>query len=290
MRPIRTPATGGPRKIVSRFAAWKNAVASATSSLLLADELRHDRALHGEVRRDEDAGRGDEREQQRETGARPRRWRSGIAASSGARARSQMSIVRRVPSRAGDRAAPEAEHRDRHDLRDDHPRHALRRPGRAQHEPRQREPRHLRAERRDHLGREQRGEAAVAEQAHGSAAAPKLTIDVPRARCALAAAELVEQRLEPLAELLELRRRQLERRRRRLRRAAPARRELVLAAQRVADALLLARDELVAEHGRLEPVGRRTRSAQRSRATGARGRRRRSPSSTKPHLASARRW
>ena len=32
MRPIRMPAAGGPRKIVSRFAAWKNAVASAMSS------------------------------------------------------------------------------------------------------------------------------------------------------------------------------------------------------------------------------------------------------------------
>ena len=81
----------------------------------------------------------------------------------------------------GDRAAPEAEHADRHDLGDDHPRHLLRRAGGAQHEPRQREPRHLRAERRDHLGAEQRRDATVAQQAHGSAAAPKRDDDAARA-------------------------------------------------------------------------------------------------------------
>ena len=69
-----------------------------------------------------------------------------------------------------------------------------------------------------------------------------------------AAAELVEQLLEPLAQLLELGCGQLELGRRGLSCAAPARGQLVLVPQRVADALLLPCDELVAQHGRLDPV------------------------------------
>jgi hypothetical protein len=75
----------------------------------------------------------------------------------------------------GNRTAPEAEDADWQYLGDDHPRHLLRRAGRAQDEPRQREPGHLRAERGDHLGGEERRDAPVAQEAHDSAAAPNET-------------------------------------------------------------------------------------------------------------------
>ncbi len=221
--------------------------------LVLADELRHDRALHAEIRRDEDARRGDECEQDRE-----RQQALGVEDRDRREQRRAGEVAREHrPPRAdasGDRAAPEPEHGDRQDLRDDHPRHPLRRAGRAEHEPRQGEPGHLRPEGRDDLRAEERGEPAVPEEAHVSAAAPKLTTMCRVPRRSLAAAELVEQRLEALAELFELGRCQLEQRRRRLRGAAPAGGQLVLVPQRVAEALLLARNELVAEDGRFEAV------------------------------------
>src|SRR5581483_3457342 len=68
-------------------------------------------------------------------------------------------------------------------------------------------------------------------------------------------------------ELLELGRRERERRRGRLRGAPPARRQLVLVRQRAPDALLRAREHLVAQNGRLEPVGREF-DARRTRAPG----------------------
>ena len=93
--------------------------------MLLAHELGHDRALNGEVRGDEHARRGDEREQhgeRQQPGAVEDRDRceercAGDVADEHRPAR---------PDARRDRAAPEAEHADRHDLRDDHPRHLLR--------------------------------------------------------------------------------------------------------------------------------------------------------------------
>src|SRR5262249_12829996 len=69
-----------------------------------------------------------------------------------------------------------------------------------------------------------------------------------------AAPEVVDQRLEALAGLLELTGRERQRRRRRLGCAAPSTGKLVLAPQRVSQPLLLPPNELVAEDRRLEPV------------------------------------
>ena len=151
--PISTPASGGPAKIVSRFAAWKNAVAVADVTVLLADELGHDRALHGRGR-----ARGTRRSPRRARAARGTAARrpSGGAGSRrrAARARCRtISIVRRVPSRAAiaPPQKPDTAIGTISAIRTQ--RHPLRRAGRAQHEPGDRDPRHLRAGRRDHLGR-----------------------------------------------------------------------------------------------------------------------------------------
>ena len=235
--------------------------------LLLADELRHDRALHGEVRREEDAGRRDEREQRGEGEQRRARGAAGSPRGA-ARARGRTtSIVRRVPTRAAIAPPQKPSTRDREDLGDDHPRHPLRRAGGAQHEPRQREPRHLRAEStRSPPRRAARRARRSRSRLHGSAAAPKLTTTRARAAPRVAAAELVEQRLEALAELLELA-------------SASARASPTTSASRAASAAgsscsrrsasrtrcCWRADELVAEHRRLEPVGREL-DARRGRA------------------------
>ena len=88
---------------------------------------------------------------------------SGIAAISGARTPSQISIVRRAPSRV---ASPPANppSRDGGGLDREHDGHARRRARRRQHEPRQRDPGHLRAREGDDLAREDPHQPAVAEE------------------------------------------------------------------------------------------------------------------------------
>ena len=91
--------------------------------------------------------------------------RAAGARSSGAPARASStrlaqrhasSIERRAPSRCTKLPASEAGDREPGELGDHHERHLRRRARRREDEPRQREPGHLRAGRRDHLGGEQR--------------------------------------------------------------------------------------------------------------------------------------
>ena len=159
---IRTPASGGPRKIVKPVRSLEER----------GRRRRRRRALRRRAPARPPAARREYGAMKTPlaatsassigNGSTPSALRIGIAAKSGTRARSQTSIVRRVPSRAAIAPPQKPSTAIGHDLGDDHPRHALRRPGRAQHEPRQRDPGHLRADRRDDLRREERGEAAVA--------------------------------------------------------------------------------------------------------------------------------
>ena len=163
------------------------------------------------------------------------------------------SIVRRVPTREAIAPPQKPSTPDRHDLGDDHP---VIRCG----DPVVRRTNHGRASQVICVPSEEITSAARSAEIRRSRR--RLTTR-PRRRtrrrssraAAIAAAKLVEQLLEALAQLFELERRQLERRGRGLRGAAPARRELMLVAQRVAQPLLVAGDELVAQHDRLEPVG-----------------------------------
>ena len=134
--------------------------------LVVAHQLGQDEPLRREVRRDEDADQRDEHEEQRErehaelVQQRDRREQ---------RHARQVGHDHRAPrAEAGDHGAGrDPEDRDRHELgrKDDaHPRRRAR--GR-EHEPRQREERHLRAERRDDLRRDQRDERTLAERARG---------------------------------------------------------------------------------------------------------------------------
>ena len=144
-------------------------------------------------------------------GRAPAAWSAGIAAKSGTRARSHVSIVRRVPTRPA--IAP--------------PQKPSTATGRTSAmitqvmrcgEPVVRSTNHGSASHVICVPVEEITSATSSaasrrsrSRLHGSAVAPKLTITVPRAATVLAAAVLVEQRLEPLAELFELLRRQLER-------------------------------------------------------------------------------
>ena len=126
MTAISTPASGGPRRIVRRFAAWKSAVALATSpcsSPTSSGTTARCTPMYGAMKTPLAATSAS----RTGNGSSPSECSRGIAPSSGTRARSQISIVRRVPMTCRDRAAPEAEQRDRDDLRDQHPRHLLRR-------------------------------------------------------------------------------------------------------------------------------------------------------------------
>ena len=87
--------------------------------------------------------------------SRPASCRSGIASISGARPASPSTIVVRAPRLRDERPARNPEQRDRQDLDREDDAHLRRRPCRDEHEPGQREERHLRAERGDPLCREQ---------------------------------------------------------------------------------------------------------------------------------------
>ena len=281
---IRTPASGGPRKIVSRFAAWNNAVAVATSpcsSPTSSGTTARCTPKYGAMKTPlaatsaSSTGNGSSPSdvQQRDRGEQ--RHAREVA--------DQHRAPRAEPR--GDRPAPEAEQRDRHDLGDEHPRHPLRRA-------RSCAGRTTAARARSSAcpsdeitsAPSSAASAAVAQQAHGSAAAPKLiTMRLRAAPCA-AAAELVEQlprsaRRAPRARAASARASPT----RSASRAASAARARARGAAR-RGALLLAPDELVAEDRRLEAVGRELDPRSQPRARAARGRRRFSPSSTKPHL------
>ena len=145
--------------------ALEERVRLADRLLVLAEQLRNDHPLRGEVRRPEDAEQ--EREHERAPPARGARSSGARArgASAARAARRRSSIERRAPSRwttsrpegspatvsptssaiitsvicAGESVVTSTNHG-------------------------QREPRHLRAGRRDHLGGEQRAQRAVAEE------------------------------------------------------------------------------------------------------------------------------
>ena len=162
MSPMRTPPSGGPSSKVSRIAPWKRplawlivssfsprssgtitfwAVKYGIASMLQEereDEQRPQRQVTGPVEdRDQQHQRRTEsvRDQHRATSAHP---------------------LDEAPGRdPRNRRADERGH--------DHERHLARRAGGGEHEPRQREPGHLGACRRDHLGDEQRAQRAVPE-------------------------------------------------------------------------------------------------------------------------------
>jgi hypothetical protein len=133
---------------------------------LVADELGEERPLRAEVWRDERAVGEDERQQERE-GQKPEQVQH--------RDRPHQRRARRVreqhrpprPEPVGDRPAPEAEQPDRRRLDGEHDAHPRGRAGRGEHEPRQRDPRHLRARRRDDPRR--RGALATSGRGRGRA-------------------------------------------------------------------------------------------------------------------------
>ena len=98
MKLIRIPAIVGPAKIVARFAAWKNAVAVATSpcsSPTSSGTTVRCTVRYGE-RKTPLAATSASRTG---NGSAPMEWRRGIAAKIGARRKSDTSIVRLVPMR-----------------------------------------------------------------------------------------------------------------------------------------------------------------------------------------------
>jgi hypothetical protein len=160
---IRTPATDGPSSAVARtLCSLDDRVRLPDGALVVANELRQDQPLRREVRRDEAADREDAHEQQREREQadlvqerdREHQRRTARVAEHHRRARSEL----------GDQGpARDPEQRDREDLDREDDAHLRRRPGRDEHEPRQREEGHLRAEGRHRLGGEKGDERAAAE-------------------------------------------------------------------------------------------------------------------------------
>ena len=164
---MSTPAASGPSSIVNRVAPWKSAFArltSASSSPSSSGTITFWAVKYGAVERAEERRRP---QQDRAEGDHVRP--SGAAGSRGSAApgAASQSDHRRPGAEAGDehgargcararrgRSAP----RRRHDA------HARRGAGGDEHEPRQREPRHLRPGRRDDLGREQGDDRSPAEQ------------------------------------------------------------------------------------------------------------------------------
>ena len=101
--PLRAPRSArlraaDPTKIVRRFAAWKSAVAAATSpcsSPTSSGTTARCTPMYGAMKMPLAATSASRAQK----GSRSSAWRTGIAAKSGTRARSQRSIVRRVPTR-----------------------------------------------------------------------------------------------------------------------------------------------------------------------------------------------
>jgi hypothetical protein len=90
-------------------------------------------------------------------------WSSGIAAMSGARDPSQISIVRRAPRPRREPCTKPAD-RDRRRLDRKHDRHPRSRARRREHEPRKRDPGHLRPGQRHDLAGEDPDERRIAQQ------------------------------------------------------------------------------------------------------------------------------
>ena len=159
---MRTPAAGGPSSIVARIAPWKSAFAwlmTRSSSPRSSGTSTFWAVKYGAASAPSSAAStiraGNERW--------PVQCSTGTRSISGARTRSAINIERRAPNRwtklpAGSPAAARPSK-----LGDDHERHLARRARRREDEPRQREPGHLRAGGRDHLGDEQRAQRAVLE-------------------------------------------------------------------------------------------------------------------------------
>ena len=167
-RAISTPATAGPRSDVARRAPSTSAVACATSA------RRRRRAPAGSAAAPRSTAPGRPRRAETSTSSsgklsQPSSWRSGIdAIKRRARERRETSIVRRAPSRAI--SAPLGIPRSATGASSTASTTLIRagEPVVDEHEPRQREERHLRAERRDDLRREQRRDPASPEQAHAA--------------------------------------------------------------------------------------------------------------------------
>ena len=132
-------------------------------TLVLAEELRDDDPLGGEVRRRQRADRESDADEHAERQrVRPVQHRDHEHQGSPSRVADHHRA-----SRADAVQQPEAEQpeqRQPEGLRRDHDAHARRRPARRQHEPGQRDPRHLRARRRNDLSREEGEDGAVPER------------------------------------------------------------------------------------------------------------------------------
>jgi hypothetical protein len=162
----------GPDEDRHAVCALKERVCLGDPLLVLADQLRDDHLLGGEVgggQRAEGEGHG---EQERERDARgPVQHRD----DEHQRGPGGVAKHHRPTSakRAEHTSTGEPEQREADDLGRDHERRVRRRTARHKHEPRQREPGHLGARGRDDLGDEQRQHRTVAQElaaAHGGPA------------------------------------------------------------------------------------------------------------------------
>ena len=164
MRLMRTPATTGPSSSEARLAAWVSAFASVTrcsSSPKSSGSITFCAANEGAVKAPSAkaiaSSSGNE--------SAFAQFSSGMSTISGARAASQTIIVRRAPRPPSsrepwERQEPHSDHLGGHD--EAHPSRGAR--GR-EHEPRQRDPGHLRAGRRDDLRGDERTQRAAPEDA-----------------------------------------------------------------------------------------------------------------------------
>ena len=160
---IRIPPSTGPSSIVMRVAPWKSAFArptSASSSPSSSGTITFWAAKYGPA----SAPSRKASTRIAPNASTPAQCSTGIASISGARIASASTIVRQAPRRRSTAPPGMPSSGEADQLRADDRAHPRRGAGRDEHEPRQREPRHLRPGRRDDLGREQRDDRSPAEQ------------------------------------------------------------------------------------------------------------------------------